>query len=129
MITRIHASLILALSASAPQSGRAFSRTSVASRPSFALSSSSATSLHASAHAIESEDDALWLLRKADECAHSDSCSIDDAKDYLREVVHIQSGCVAGTLTGKEACEDVTTAAGIVAGLRAKIQSGGRMAG
>jgi len=114
MIIRIHASVALALTLS---SATAFSRSSIAPKPAFSISTSP---LHA--FAINSEDDALWLLRKAEECANSDSCSIDDARSYLRDVVTIQSGCVTGTLAGGEVCDDVGYAAEVVAGLREKIK-------
>lgn len=63
-------------------------------------------------------------MMKAQECANSDSCSIDSARDYLREVIHVQSGCAAGTLAGKALCEDQLFAAEVVASLREKIKTG-----
>lgn len=72
----------------------------------------------------DNEDDAAYLLHKAEECALSDSCSIDDAKVFLREVIHLESGCAAGTLVGAEICEDQDHVAAIVASLRAKVERG-----
>lgn len=43
---------------------------------------------------------------------------------YLREIVHVQSGCAAGTMSGNEVCEDVVGVAGVVAELRRKIGEG-----
>lgn len=44
-------------------------------------------------------------MRNARECALSDSCSIDDAKQYLNEVLYVQGACTAGTLTDKDLCD------------------------
>jgi len=71
-----------------------------------------------------SDEDAMNVMFKARECANSDSCSVADAKVYLRDILHVQSGCAAGTLSGFVVCEDVTMAAEIVSNLRAKIDSG-----
>jgi len=72
----------------------------------------------------DNEDDAAYLLHKAEECALSDSCSVDDAKLFLREVIHLESGCVAGTLVGDAICNDTDHVAEIVSTLRAKIERG-----
>ena len=73
----------------------------------------------------DTEDHAAYLMHKAEECAFSDTCSVDDARTFLREVVHVQSGCAAGTLLGHELCEDQAHVAEIVSHLRAKIERGG----
>uniref|UniRef100_A0A7S2EQI0 Uncharacterized protein n=1 Tax=Trieres chinensis TaxID=1514140 RepID=A0A7S2EQI0_TRICV len=125
MIVRVHASVVLALAALAPAPAASFSRATVGTRPAFSVGSAaptSATSLNS--HAIDSEEDAVWLMTKAKECAHSDSCSIDEAEGYLRDVVHVQSSCVAGTLAGREACDDIGFAAEVVSALREKIENG-----
>ena len=70
------------------------------------------------------EDDATYLLHKAEECALSDSCSVDDARLFLREVIHLESGCAAGTLVGDDICNDQQHVAEIVASLRAKVERG-----
>jgi hypothetical protein len=83
----------------------------------------SATSTSARfAFAIKSEDEASYLMQKARECAFSDSCSIDEAEGMLQNVLHIQEGCVAGTLAGQDVCGNADTASEIVANLREKIQ-------
>lgn len=64
-------------------------------KPSMALSAQMMALLQA-----DNEEDAAYLLHKAEECALSDSCSIDDAKVFLREVISLESGCAAGTLAG-----------------------------
>lgn len=72
----------------------------------------------------DTEDDATYLLHKAEECALSDSCSVDDARLFLREVIHLESGCAAGTLVGDDICNDQQHVAEIVASLRAKVERG-----
>lgn len=88
-----------------------------------------ATTRSVAQHAVtllqaDTEDDAAYLMHKAEECAFSDTCSVDDAKSFLREVVHVQSGCAAGTLLGHELCDDQAHVADIVAHLRAKVEQG-----
>jgi hypothetical protein len=73
----------------------------------------------------DTEDHAAYLMHKAEECAFSDTCTVDDAKSFLREVLHVQSGCAAGTLLGHELCEDQAHVADIVSHLRAKVEQGG----
>mmetsp|Transcript_8451 Transcript_8451/g.12241 ORF Transcript_8451/g.12241 Transcript_8451/m.12241 type:complete len:119 (+) Transcript_8451:127-483(+) len=70
-----------------------------------------------------SEEDATYLLAKAKECAYSDyGFSVEDAKMFLRELMHVQSGCVVGTLVGRELCDDQEQVAKIVSKLRKKIE-------
>ena len=64
------------------------------------------------------------LLASASSCAMSDTCSIDDAEMYLREIFHVQSGCAAGTASGAEMCEDVVVVGEVVSKLREKIEKG-----
>jgi hypothetical protein len=68
-----------------------------------------------------SEQDALYLLAKAQECAFSDSATIEEAKHHLSEVLHIQSGCVVGTIAGRDLCDNQEQVAEIVVHLQAKI--------
>lgn len=68
-----------------------------------------------------SEEEASYIMSKAQECAFSDTCSMEDAEMYLREVVHVQGDCAAGVISGHDLCEDVTLTVEIVAGLRDKI--------
>ena len=74
------------------------------------------------------EEDEAFLMQKAQACADSDSCSLEDAKMYLDDVIHIQSGCASGVLLGSDVCDNVSDAAGIVANLRAKIDRGTKQA-
>lgn len=136
MVTRIHSSLTIALLTTG--SALAFSRSSVSQRPAFSpITSSSVTSnandriqsksaLCAGAFAIDPEDenDAMALMLRARECANSDSCSIDEAENYLKEVVHIQGSCVAGNLAGHQLCDDIAFASEVISGLRNKIENG-----
>ena len=64
------------------------------------------------------------VLELASQCATSDSCSVDSAYSYLREIFHAQSGCIA--MTGNPnvdsaMCVDVDVVAEVVANLRNKI--------
>lgn len=128
MVTRIHASLTIALLTSSTGSVSGFSAMSSALRRS-ALASlereelASTTALSAFAIDPENETDAYALMLRARECANSDSCSIDEAEDYLREVVHIQGSCVAGNLAGQQLCDDIQFASEVISGLRNKIEN------
>lgn len=63
------------------------------------------------------------FLSSASSCIDSDTCSIESAESYLREIVRMESRCAAGTLNG-EACQDVVGVSAVVAGLREKIRYG-----
>lgn len=68
------------------------------------------------------EDDDLYfrqMLSKARECAYSDTASALDAQRFLSEILHLESGCVSGNLSG-DVCENVDDVADIVAHLRVK---------
>ena len=65
------------------------------------------------------------LLSSASLCANDESCSIESANLYLKEIVHIQSGCAAGTLSGSNVCDDVLNVSAVVAELRDKIGKAG----
>jgi hypothetical protein len=70
---------------------------------------------------IETEEDAKYVMAKARDCAFSDSCGVQEAQVYLHQVLHVQSGCVTGTLSGHDLCDNQMEAAGIVAHLREKV--------
>jgi hypothetical protein len=74
-------------------------------------------------HAIDSDDEAVYMMMKAESCAHSESCSIDDAQQYLNEMIHMQSNCATGTLSSQQVCEDIQFPAEVIASLRAKISA------
>jgi hypothetical protein len=71
---------------------------------------------------IETEEDARFILSKAKECAYGDSCDVEDCELFLNEMLHLQSGCVTGTLIGDDLCEDQDVAADVVAHLREKVK-------
>jgi len=90
------------------------------------------------------EEDAAFILTKAREFALRDDCGSDfggdneydkhyhslsdekaeseEAKFWLGEILLLQSGCVAGTLAGKDLCENQDQAAEIVSHLRRKVE-------
>jgi hypothetical protein len=80
----------------------------------------------AMASAQITEDAYPQLLSSAALCANSDSCSVESAQLYLREIVHVQSGCAAGTLSGDAVCGDVQGVSAVVADLRRKIGEGAK---
>jgi hypothetical protein len=65
--------------------------------------------------------DETFLMQRAEACASSDSCSLQDARTCLDDVLHVQSGCLGKTVLGS-VCENVDAAAELVANLRQKIQ-------
>ena len=93
--------------------------------PPRAAAQRAASALHMSSASI-TEDAYPRLLADASLCAHSDTCSIESAEMYLKEIVHAQSGCAAGTLSGSGACDDVAGVSAVVADLRQKIGDGTR---
>lgn len=111
MISRICASIVMPLALAG--NSNAFSPNSI--KPLAKV----ATKLHS--HAIDSDSDAMFMMMKAEACAHSDTCSIEDAERYLQEILHLQSNCVAGKLASQKVCQDIQYPAEIVATLRSKI--------
>lgn len=51
---------------------------------------------------------------------------MESARGYLREIVHVQSGCAAGTLSGNAVCGNVQGVSEVVANLRQKIEEGAK---
>jgi hypothetical protein len=68
--------------------------------------------------------DESTMMVKARECAFSDRSTIDDAQEYLHQILHVQSACAGGVLSGHDLCENQDEVAEIVAHLRQKIESG-----
>lgn len=62
------------------------------------------------------------MMMKANTCAHSETCSIDEAEEYLNEILHLQSNCASGSLNSEQICDDVDFPSEVIAGLRQKIQ-------
>jgi hypothetical protein len=75
-------------------------------------------------HSTISEEAYPNFLSSASSCIDSDSCTLEMAEGYLREIVRIESACAAGTMNG-EACHDVVRVSEVVAGLREKIGRAG----
>lgn len=116
---------LLATTAPAPAVGFApLSSTTQSQRQRTATTSTTTCALQMSSTSHATEDMYPQLLNKASLCAHSDTCSIESAELYLREIVHVQSGCAAGTLSGHAVCEDVQSVSEVVADLREKIGVG-----
>lgn len=69
------------------------------------------------------EEDAAYLINKAQECALSDDVvSKEDIQFFLRELLHVQSCCVVGTLAGPFLCENQEQIKDIVVGLQHKME-------
>jgi len=68
--------------------------------------------------------DGVFLMNRAQACANSDSCSLEEAQTYLDDILHQQKECIgAGVLSTKAAiCDNIDVTAEIVASLRAKIE-------
>jgi len=69
---------------------------------------------------VTSDDDIVELVLEARDCAHSDSCPIEEAKTFLARVNEIQEDCVK-TMTTAEVCEDPIFISEVIEDLRAKI--------
>jgi hypothetical protein len=75
------------------------------------------TELHSSLSTM-SEQEAAYLMAKARECAFSDSCSIEESRSHLHDVLNIQVACASGAVNGQDVCDDQQETAEIVAHLR-----------
>ena len=70
----------------------------------------------------QSQDDYdALLLSRAMDCAGSDTCSLEEAEQYLESILHAESGCASGALIGNQICDNVIDAAEAVANLREKV--------
>jgi hypothetical protein len=76
--------------------------------------------------AWEDYDDAAssdFMMLRAEACANSESCSLEEAQICLDEILHIQQNCMASAVLSKAAvCENVDRAADVVSKLRQKIE-------
>lgn len=109
-----------------PSTSDAFSPQSMARRSSSSRTVNPTRSqimLERKAHAVNSEEEALFLMAKANACAHSETCSIDEAEAYLEEIIHIQSGCVTGSFASEQVCENIDFPNEVISALRQKIES------
>ena len=73
-------------------------------------------------YATSENEDTSGLMKKARECADSETCSIADANHYLHDILLFQGNCAAG-LQGSEDlyCNDADNISEIVVGLRSKV--------
>ena len=90
-------------------------------------SSRSATKLSAalivsSSHPVNDDETTYEsILRQARHYAYSDTTTAQEAKQYLRFILELQSDCVAGTVVGTNICDNnITELVDIVANLRQK---------
>lgn len=88
---------------------------------------SSALGVSALAPMLEDELSYRYVLAKAKECAFSDTSTSEEASSFLNRILEIESGCVAGTLTGHELCDNVGEMADLVAHLRQRVDEGPSM--
>jgi len=91
---------------------------------SFSTSRMYLTSLHKTSMElkVESEDEQLSLMFKARECAHSEACSVEEADQFLHEVMTFQGSCGEGILLGDaDVCEDPVFINEVILDLKEKI--------
>lgn len=62
------------------------------------------------------------MMAKAQECAFSDTCSIEESNQHLIDVLNLQVACASGTV--HDVCDDQLVVAEIVAKLRDHVQNG-----
>lgn len=65
----------------------------------------------------------MMTMMRAAACAHSDTCSIDDAEKYIDEILNLQSSCVSGSLSSHQICDDVIFTSEVISELRQKIRN------
>lgn len=92
--------------------------------PNHAMYKQSSTNLDAHSSYASRDDGAMLVMHQASLCANSDTCSIEEAEEYLLDIVRVQSECAAGTLS--DSCNDVGYATEVVADLRSKISAGAK---
>jgi len=65
----------------------------------------------------------IFLMSRASACADSESCSLDEAQNYLQDILMIQKDCLDVTLSASNSalCENVDIVVEVVANLRQKI--------
>jgi hypothetical protein len=71
---------------------------------------------------LDDENSYRYLMARAKECAYSDYTTSSEARRYLQEILHIEEGCMSGSLSGHDLCDNVDEMADIVAHLRIKVQ-------
>lgn len=122
MKSPIQSSLVAFMLTSASSSAAAFTIQSAASTATSTSTSTFRAATKLNVHAANSESDAMMMINQANACAHSDTCSIEEAEEYLNEMLHLQSDCVSGSLTNGLICDDILFPSEVISGLRDKIQ-------
>lgn len=93
-----------------------------------ALSSSSKTNSALSVGAVWTDDsdenNDMFLMSRATACANSETCSLEEAQNYLDDILMTQMDCLDQTLASSSSalCENVDVVSEVVANLRQKIQ-------
>jgi hypothetical protein len=93
-------------------------------RSSASSSTSSSSTLNVGVVWTDDVDNDMYLMNRAEACANSDSCGLDEATAFLDDILHQQKECIgAGVLSTKATiCDNVDVTAEIVANLREKIE-------
>lgn len=65
----------------------------------------------------------LFLMNRAEACANSETCSLEEAQGFLDDFLHVQKECVGAVALASNAavCDNVDTVVEVVANLRYKI--------
>lgn len=128
MISKIRASFFVLFSPFVAETSFAFSNNDDGIRPpkSLIVSSSITGVLSSSSlnmgYAIVDDDD--WFqMQSAQECATSDTCSLEEATKSFDNVMRIQRDCAKNGDTNSPVCENAATSAELVALLRQKIKN------
>jgi len=76
-------------------------------------------------YAFDADGGGIYLMNRAQACADSESCSLEDAQLFLDGVLHQQKDCLgAGVLSTKTMiCDNVESTVDLVATLREKIET------
>ena len=100
------------------------SKSSQLIRSSSTCSTSSPSALNVGAVWTDDINNDIYLMNRAEACANSESCGLEEASAFLDDILHQQKECIgAGVLSTKATiCDNVDVTAEIVANLRAKIE-------
>jgi len=72
------------------------------------------------------EDDEIppdFLLRRAEACVGSETCSLEEAQTFLDDILHVQAQCVGALSSKSPVCDNVDQVVEFVATLRHKIET------
>eukprot|EP00539_Tryblionella_compressa_P021608 CAMPEP_0178887248 /NCGR_PEP_ID=MMETSP0747-20121128/16481_1 /TAXON_ID=913974 /ORGANISM="Nitzschia punctata, Strain CCMP561" /LENGTH=266 /DNA_ID=CAMNT_0020556367 /DNA_START=134 /DNA_END=934 /DNA_ORIENTATION=- len=99
----------------------AFSSTSA--KTSLALRPTSALNVGITWEDYEDVASGDFMMHRAEACANSESCSLEEAQICLDEILHVQTQCVGGgVLSTTSVCDNADRVADTVAKLRQKIE-------